>query len=184
VDAVTGMVGDGARVLVKRVRAAAGLQVPVRAALEEFLSIYERRMTSHTRCYPGTEQTLASLDGRASLAVLTNKPTPHTVRLLEHLGIARHFAWVVGGDGTFPRKPDPASLRHLMDQAGVSPAQTLYVGDSMVDVETARRAGVRVCVAEYGFARYGTPLVLDGSELVAASPAELAARLDEFLART
>jgi phosphoglycolate phosphatase-like HAD superfamily hydrolase len=71
-----------------------------------------------------------------------------------------------------------------MDLAGVRPAQTLYVGDSMVDVETARRAGVRVCVAEYGFARYGASLVLDGSELVAASPADLGPRLEEFLART
>jgi phosphoglycolate phosphatase len=182
VDAVAGMVGDGARVLVERVRAASGLAVPVRAALAQFLSIYERRMTLHTRCYPGIEAVLASLNGRASLAVLTNKPATHTGRLLEHLGVARYFSWTIGADGTFPRKPDPASLLHLVGQAGATTAEAVYVGDSMVDVETARRAGVRMCVAGYGFARYGQPLVLDGSELVAATPEELADRLDEFLA--
>jgi phosphoglycolate phosphatase len=182
VDAVAGMVGDGARVLVERVRVASGLAVTVGDALEEFLSIYERRMTIHTRCYPGIEEALASLDGRALLAVLTNKPAAHTRRLLDHLGIARHFTWTMGADGTFPRKPDPASLLHLMGQAGVTASETLYVGDSMVDVETARRAGVRICVAGYGFSRYGQPLALDGSELVAQTPAEVGDRLDEFLA--
>jgi phosphoglycolate phosphatase len=177
------MVGEGASVLVERVLTAAGLEVPVAEALERFLAIYERRMTIHTRCYPGIEDTLTFLEGRASLAVLTNKPAPHTVRLVKYLGIAGHFAWVMGTDGTFPRKPDPASLRHLMDRARATAGETLYVGDSMVDVETARRAGVRICVAAYGFARFGEPLQLDGTELVAQTPEELGARLDEFLDR-
>ena len=181
-DRVTGMVGDGARVLVERVRMASGLAVPVSEALEQFLSIYERRMTTHTRCYEGIEDVLAWLDRRADLALLTNKPTPHTVALVRHLGIAHHFRWILGSDGAFPRKPDPASLEHLMRAAAVAPPHTLYVGDSMVDVETARRAGVRMCVCEWGFARFGTPLTLDGSELVAGTPADLPARLEQFLA--
>ena len=72
--------------------------------------------------------------GLAPLAVLTNKPTAPTERILDALGLAPHFRWVLGGDAAFPRKPDPGALRYLMEQAGVRPAQTIFVGDSMVDI--------------------------------------------------
>jgi phosphoglycolate phosphatase len=182
VDTLTGMVGEGARVLIERALAASGLDVPIDRALAEFLSIYDRRLTAHTRCYPGVEQVLSAIVGRASLAVLTNKPAPHTRRLLDHLGLAQYFRWVLGADGGFPRKPDPAALLFLMREAGSAPAETLYVGDSMIDVVTARRAGVKLCAAAYGFARFGAPLALDGSELVAETPADLLPRLEEFVA--
>jgi phosphoglycolate phosphatase len=182
VDALTGMVGEGARVLVARALRASGLAVPIDRALAEFLSIYDRRLVVHTRCYPGIERTIAGLEGRAMLAVLTNKPTHHTRRLLEHFGIGRFFRWTIGGDDRFPRKPDPAGLRFLIAEARTTAADTLYVGDSAVDVETARRAGVRICVAGYGFARFGRGLDLDGSELVADTPADLPHRLDQWLA--
>lgn len=154
VEQVTAMVGDGARVLVTRVLRAAGLpSVDVQAALDRFLAIYDAHLLDHTRPYPGIGELLEALEGRATVALLTNKPTHHTERMLVELGLRHRFATVIGGDGAFPRKPDPAGLLHLAASAGVAPDHSVMVGDSMVDVETAQRAGTHMCVARYGFGR-------------------------------
>ncbi len=108
--------------LVERVLAAAAIQRPLADALNTFLAIYERRLTNHTRAYPGVVLPLEACRGSASLAVLTNKPAYHTIRLLHALALSRYFDAVIGGDSAFPRKPDPAALQHLMTMAGATPA--------------------------------------------------------------
>lgn len=153
VDQIVGMVGEGARLLVGRVLAAAGVDTDLDVALARFLTIYDEHLVDHTRLYPGVIDALRVLEGRAALAVLTNKPGHHSTRLLEALDVRRSFFEVIGGDARWPRKPDPASLQHLIAVSGVPPARAIMVGDSMVDVETARRAEVRVCIARYGFGR-------------------------------
>ncbi len=180
VDQVVAMVGEGARVLVGRVLAAAGVDADLDTALTRFLSIYDDHLLDHTRLYPGVLETIEALEGRASLAVLTNKPERHTERLLAGLAVRHHFGDVIGGDGRWPRKPDPSSLRHLMETAGASPDTTIMVGDSMVDVETARRAPARVCVAHYGFGDVSA--VDDTGVLHVRDPRELRAVLDASLA--
>ena len=87
-------------------------------------------------------EVLELLGLRARLAVLTNKPLASTRRILAGLDLARHFPddAVVGGDGPFPRKPDPAGLHHSIAQACVSVESTLLVGDSIIDWRTARAA--------------------------------------------
>ncbi|HEV3141263.1 MAG TPA: HAD hydrolase-like protein [Vicinamibacterales bacterium] len=146
------MVGEGAAVLVSRVFAAGAIDPPP-DALTRFLALYDARLLNHTRAYDGMEDTLSALRDRASLAVLTNKPLAATRRILDGLGLARFFARdaVVGGDGPFPRKPEPAGLQHLAASARVPIAATLLVGDSFIDWETARRASAAVCLARYGF---------------------------------
>lgn len=152
------MVGDGAATLVARVFAEAHCPQPA-DALERFLSLYNSRLLRFTRPYPGVPELLTDLSARTTLAVLTNKPLHATRRMLSGLGLADYFgSRVIGGDGPFPRKPDPAGLRHLMSQAGVLPSETLFVGDSVIDWRTARRASVHVCLARYGFGFEGFPL--------------------------
>lgn len=153
VDQVVSMVGEGARVLVGRVLAAAHVDADLNAALATFLAIYDAHLVDQTEPYPGVADMLRVLEGQAALALLTNKPLHHTERLLDALGMRRFFFEVVGGDGPWPRKPDPAGLQHLIEAAGVSPRTTVMVGDSMVDVETARSASAQVCVVRYGFGR-------------------------------
>ena len=181
VEAVAAMVGDGAKVLVRRVLAAARLDPERPDPLERFLSIYDRRLANHTRFYPGVHEMLAPLAERASLAIVTNKPERHTRALLKIFEVTSLFPWVVGGDSGFPRKPDPGGLLHVIGEAGASPNDTLFVGDSMVDIETGQRAGVRVCVAAYGFGQFRAGLTLDGTELVAQRSEELAAAIGKFL---
>src|SRR6187399_2926741 len=126
VAAVASMVGDGARVLVERVLAASNLgHLDLDAALRQFLSIYDRRLAIHTRPYPGVVEALQTVAPRASLAILTNKPAAPTHRLLDIFGLSGRFSGIVGGDSGFPRKPDPAGLRHLMGAAGATASETL-----------------------------------------------------------
>ena len=183
VEAVVSMVGEGARVLVERVLARAGLGPADDAALDEFLRIYDLRLTNHTTAYPGVREALDAVAPMASLAVLTNKPGRHTRRLLDALGLTRYFAaGIIGGDSSWPRKPDPTSLRHLMTMAGTAPEQTLMIGDSMVDVETARRAGTRLCVAYYGFGEVPREVGFTPGAVSVTDPRELAACLTQVAA--
>jgi phosphoglycolate phosphatase len=181
VDAVAAMVGEGARVLVERALAASGLNPAEPDALARFREIYDRRLLVRTRPYEGITAVVERAAARAALALLTNKPEPPTHRLLDAFDLARYFPRVIGGDAAFPRKPDPAALRFLMAEAGSTPATTLMVGDSMVDIETARRAGTPVCVAMYGFGKMRGELVLRGDELVAETPADVGLVIERFL---
>jgi len=146
------LVGDGAATLVARVFAASGLAQPP-DALARFLALYDTRLLNHTRPYPGIPETLDALGARAPLAVLTNKPLASTRRILEALDLARRFdpVSVLGGDGPLPRKPDPTALCHLAASVRAPLSSTLLIGDSRVDLQTARAAGTRICLARYGF---------------------------------
>ena len=173
VDRVAMMVGEGARKLVERALGAAGLDPAEPEALARFLEIYGRRLLGHTRPYEGIPDALARLGADHPLAVLTNKPGALTRRLLDAFDLARHFRSVIGGDSEWGRKPDPAGLRALMREHGAEAGGTWLVGDSMIDVETARRAGTRMCVVLYGFGHLRGELVLDGTESVARTAADI-----------
>jgi phosphoglycolate phosphatase len=157
-EAIGRMVGNGAPVLVARAFAAAGREMPA-DALDRFLALYDARLLQHTRPYEGIPELLAELSPQAALAVLTNKPLEATRGILDGLALSQYFprARVLAGDGAFPRKPDPAGLRHLMDDTGSTADTTVLVGDSVVDWRTAKAAGTHVCLARYGFGWEGFP---------------------------
>lgn len=173
VDGVSAMVGEGAKVLVARALEAAGVATDVAEALTRFREIYDRRLLVHTRPYAGIAHVVSQLAKGHSLAVLTNKPEAPSRRLLDAFGLAAHFQEIVGGDSGSARKPDPGGLRRLMAQCAAGSTDTWLVGDSMIDVETARRGGVRMCVALYGFGQLRGELVLDGSEVTVGAPSEI-----------
>lgn len=182
IEEVASMVGDGARQLVVRALEAAGVETDETSALARFVEIYSGNLVVHTRPYEGIADLLARLEGRAALAVLTNKPEGMSRRLLETFGMTRFFPWVIGGDSQrFPRKPDAAGLRHLIEVTGAMPGTTVFIGDSMVDVATARTAGAHVCAAGYGFGKLRQPLVLLPGELLANVPGDLEGLLVPFL---
>lgn len=181
-EAVGGMVGGGAALLVRRALDASGLASSP-AAVSRFLEIYDTRLLNHTRLYDGMADVVRSLEGRARMTVLTNKPLGPSERILDGLGLRSLFDEVIGGDGPHGRKPDPSGLRALMASAGVSGARTLMVGDSAIDHETARRASARSCLLSNGIGqRTLTPEVLGDSDWVAADAAALAAVVEQFLA--
>ena len=169
------MVGDGAARLVARAFRASGVECPT-DALERYLALYDERLLNHTRPYSGIPGALEALGQRAALAVLTNKPMASTRRILAGLDLARYFpaAAVLGGDGPFPRKPDPAALRHLIAGVAAAADSTLMVGDSVVDWQTARAAPARVCLVRYGFGFDSVPLhELAAGDRVIDAPSDL-----------
>ncbi|MBM3820227.1 MAG: HAD-IA family hydrolase [Acidimicrobiia bacterium] len=176
-EAVGRMVGDGAAMLVRRALTAAGL-TPDDASLPRFLALYDERLVQTTRPYPGMRDALMAIQSLGVLAVLTNKPLDPSERLLRALHLAPFFATVVGGDGPFPRKPDPQGLRHLMTTHAVPPDRTILVGDSWIDAATATSAGTRFCLARYGFGADEAPSAADTA---VETPADLPAALAPLL---
>lgn len=177
VDVVRGFVGEGATLLVRRCLDHVGrTDAPTEALLDAFLEAYGGCLLDTTHLFPGVEETLAWLRARReppALAVLTNKPGEMSRTILDGLGVGAHFARVLGsGDGS-PRKPDPDGLVALMHQFGAAPHATALVGDSRIDVLTARAAGVVTVGVEYG---------LDPAGLRAAGPDAVVADMDALRA--
>jgi phosphoglycolate phosphatase len=148
-EAVVSYVGEGARLLVERCLRHAGLDVPPEAVLPVFFETYSVHLLDTTRLYPGVTEALDAVSG-ATLAVLTNKPGDFSRTILEGLGVAPRFARVWGYGDVPSRKPDPSGLLRLIDELGATPADTWMIGDSTIDVRTARAAGVRACGVTWG----------------------------------
>jgi phosphoglycolate phosphatase len=170
---VFGYVGDGARTLVARALGPehAALMEP---AVVEFMRYYGAHLLDVTRPYPGVEEALAALAQRgAVLSVLTNKPEELSRALLGGLGLLESFVGVVGGDSLPARKPDPAGLDHLRALSGTPRDRTLLVGDSAIDVRTARAAHVAFCGVAWGIAPEA--LRAAAPERIVDRPAEIVA---------
>ena len=179
-DAIAGMVGEGAAVLVRRALAAAHLG-DIDGALQRFLAIYDRRLLEHTRVYDGLIDVVQAARTRGRVVVLTNKPLAPSLRILDALGLREYMDDVVGGDNALGRKPDPRALQALMRDAGVAPESTLMVGDSAIDHVTAVQAGARACLVSFGFGfrRFPTDRLRAG-DWVAPDAATLRALIESF----
>jgi phosphoglycolate phosphatase len=136
---------------------------------------YARRCGTRSRLYPRVRETLAALRERGTrLAVVTNKETRHAERVLAAHGLREAFDRVVCGDTLAARKPDPAGVHDCLRAFGMARAQALFVGDSSIDVETARRAGLTVWLLPYGYNM--------GQPVAASAPDRLIAGFGELLA--
>ncbi|MBD7975871.1 phosphoglycolate phosphatase [Serpens gallinarum] len=184
IERVRNWVGNGSLVLVRRALAGElehdhvdnGL---AQQALALFMQAYAG---SHvlTTVYPGVHECLEWLaDKHIPLAVVTNKPSEFVAPLLEEKGLGGYFRWLVGGDTLPQQKPDPAALFWVMDKAGVSAGDALFIGDSRNDVHAANAAGVPCVALSYGY-NHGRPiaeespaLVLDDLRALVASAAAL-----------
>jgi phosphoglycolate phosphatase len=148
--AVTGMVGEGARVLVERAFAdAPGIDLD--RAVARYLELYAEVCLDTTVPYPGIPELVRTLAARLPLAVVTNKPEAMSRRIFDHLGLSPYFRLVIGGDTLPVRKPDPAGLALVAATVGVAVEDLWLVGDSLVDAATARAAGCRLALVTWGF---------------------------------
>jgi phosphoglycolate phosphatase len=143
-------VGEGARRLVERALGDAPPDL-VDEALDRFMERYRAHLLDRTVPYPGVVEVLGALARRGMvLSVLSNKPEAMSRAILGGLGLADLFFAVLGGDSLPTRKPDPAGVEWLLAAAGTERQEMLLVGDSGVDVRTARAAGIDFCGVAWG----------------------------------
>ena len=151
-ERVYSYVGNGAAVLIRRALGDQATEAEVQEALEYFLEYYREHDLDFTTLYPGVHESLDRLAGaQKKMAVLTNKPVRVSQAIVQGLGVAHHFFRVYGGNSFEFKKPSSVGIEVLMEQAEVSRERTLMVGDSSVDVETARNARIACCGVTYGF---------------------------------
>ena len=152
-DAVRGMIGDGAEMLIRRALGGSVAEEVVKAGHDTFLRYYREHMLDDTHLYPGVLETLDAL-GAYNLAVLTNKPWRFSCLMLEGLGIYDKFSAVYGGNSFNEKKPHPVGIHQILTDTESDPEGAWMVGDSSVDVLTGRNAGIRTCGVTYGYAAH------------------------------
>ncbi len=146
-------IGNGARKLVER-----ALPENVRddsefvdRALKTYQNFYTEHCTDKVRVYDGLDKVLHDLKSQGKkLAIVTNKDHIHATVIADKL-LPGVFDVVLGYNGEFPHKPDPASVLSILEKFGLDPADAAFVGDTWVDVETGRNAGMKSVGVEWGF---------------------------------
>lgn len=115
-----------------------------------YRAYYSRHMLDHTVLYPEAGNFLEKYRDRKQ-AVVTNKPNPFSEEILTRLGVADYFIKIVAGDDEYPMKPDPSAVLSLLAKEKISPEDALFIGDSLIDLETARNSGIEVAIISHGF---------------------------------
>ncbi len=145
-------VGNGAAMLVRRALGPELSEQRLEEAVAYFVKYYRAHALAHTQLYPGVGVMINALAEKGhTLAILTNKPVRISTDIVAGLGIGAQFRQVYGGDSFAQKKPDPIGITTLMQQTDSVTQQTWMVGDSGVDVQTARNAQVRACGVKWGF---------------------------------
>jgi phosphoglycolate phosphatase len=180
---IASFVGNGAPMLMRR-----SIALASDVALDEinedrfskayafFLQYYREHKLDFTYAYEGVLDALRALrelhdapgGPQRTMAVLTNKPVRPARGICEGLGLADYFLHIYGGDSFSLKKPDPLGLRSLMEETGATPEETVMIGDSSVDVETARNAGAWSIGCAFGF---GPQNILDNPPDILVSTA-------------
>jgi phosphoglycolate phosphatase len=177
-DVIASYVGDGAPILIQRALGGEAVgDAIVRQGLQFFLSYYREHKLDHTTIYAGIKEALAVVQRTSNgkprkLAVLSNKPVGPSRAIVEALGLGPFFTQIYGGNSFATKKPDPEGARLLLEENGVHPEEAVIVGDSHVDVETGRSAGLWTVGVSYGFAPHTLPQALP--DVLVDTPHELA----------
>ena len=151
-EAISGLIGGGSRLMLRRALALTGGEdgIDADALYGELLAFYEVNIARHTALYPGGAAMLDALDSAGTaLALVTNKPERLAVKLLGELDLLHRFGCVIGGGGAYPLKPAPDALHAMVAQLGGGRAA--YVGDSTFDTRAARAAGLPCVAVSFGF---------------------------------
>lgn len=149
---IAGYVGGGVPLLMKRALGEDISEEEIEKGIVHFLDYYRAHMLDNTLPYPGVRECLEALRGRA-LAVLTNKPVKFSQAIIDGLNMNHYFRFVYGGNSFEKKKPDPVGLQTLLRDFEVGPREMMMVGDSEVDIQTARNAGTLACGVTYGLGR-------------------------------
>jgi phosphoglycolate phosphatase len=156
-EVISSYIGNGAPMLVRRSLGDPDDEAFVQEALLYFMAYYREHKLDTTYVYPGITESLEAIrnvgNGNAPrMAVLSNKPVGPSRGIVDALGLGQYFFQVYGGNSFHTKKPDPAGVRALLQESGARPGETVIVGDSDVDIITARNAGAYSVGVTYGLA--------------------------------
>jgi phosphoglycolate phosphatase len=162
-EVIASYIGDGAPMLVRRSLGDPDDESFVQDAVLYFMGWYREHKLDNTYVYDGVKEALnaiqksrdgASADGMQPLkmAVLSNKPVGPSRAIVEALGLGPYFFQVYGGNSFHTKKPDPAGVQTLLEEAGAAAEETVIIGDSDIDVLTARNSGIYSVGVTYGLA--------------------------------
>jgi phosphoglycolate phosphatase len=177
-EVIASYVGDGAPILIQRALGGEAVEEAlIKKGLEFFLSYYREHKLDHTTVYAGIPEALAAIQQSANgtprkLAVLSNKPVHPSRAIVEALGLGKFFSQIYGGNSFPSKKPDPEGARKLLEEYGVEPQHAAMIGDSHVDVNTGRNAGMVTVGVTYGFAPH--TLGDEPPDVLVDHPSELA----------
>ena len=182
-EVIASYIGDGAPMLVRRSLGDPDDENFVQDAVLYFMAWYREHKLDNTFVYDGVKEALAAIHksraaapGQAThplkMAVLSNKPVGPSRAIVEALGLGQYFFQVYGGNSFHTKKPDPAGVQILLEEAGVQPEETVIIGDSDIDVLTARNSGIYSVGVTYGLA----PHTLEDAppDVLVDHPSELA----------
>jgi phosphoglycolate phosphatase len=152
-EVISSYIGHGAPMLISRALGGVAKEDELARGLGYFLEYYEEHKLDNTTLYPGVTETLAKLgEQRISMAVLTNKPVKISVRILEALSVAQYFQAIYGGNSFETKKPDPLGAKAILSEFKVkNSGESMMIGDSEVDIQTARNADMIATAVNYGF---------------------------------
>lgn len=168
-------VGNGARVLMEKALSSSGVEnlARIEEAMQIYGRIFDANCTYHVVPYEGITEMLESMKNQGlKLAVLSNKPHKQAVHVVETIFGRETFQWIQGQIDTVPRKPNPTAVLQIAEKLGVSPAETMYIGDSEVDVATGKNAQMHTVGVTWGF-RGKAVLENAGAESIVDSPKEI-----------
>jgi len=177
------MVGGGAEPLIERAFALTGeslAETEIRIHVDAFAANYQAVPVRHTTIFDGAVHALEELASRGyRLGICTNKPHESALSVLEALDLDKHFASCIGKAARPFHKPDRRHYDAVAGELGVAPENSLYIGDSETDVETARNAGVPIILVPFGYSR--KPAAELGGDRLVDHFSELVAAVEEFL---
>lgn len=174
-DNVRSFIGDGAIKLVQRALSTVSRIDLTDSVVKNFASDYAISWPTGTSVYPGILELLAELESRGvPLAVLSNKPHAFTTKIVETLFPDTHFAEVLGNHENLPHKPDPTGAIKIAKSLGIPPEYCTIIGDSTMDLDTAKNAGMRSVAVTWG---YHDKESLGDADLIVDSVSELSAAL-------
>ena len=172
-SAVRGFIGNGSRMLIERAAPANADEALIDTVEQAFKADYDLTWPNGTTAYAGITELLETLQIRGyPLAVLSNKPHPFTATIVSRMFPKTPFASVLGQRAGIPHKPDPAGALEIAKNLVLLPQDCIIIGDSTMDLETARNAGMRAIAVTWGF-HDRDRLVAAGANLIADDPAGL-----------
>ena len=181
---VKNMIGGGSEVLLKKAFRHVGATMDhttLASHVRLFASHYERNPTSQTKIFPGAVSALQTLSAKGlKMGVCTNKPHAIAHTILQSLGLDKYFPVCIGKGKLPHHKPDYRHYNCVATELNVLPKDTLYVGDSEMDVKTARNAGVPVILVSHGYSQ--KPAAALGGDLLINHFSEMPNAVDKLFA--